>query len=275
MDIYKYTSVGRPLDNEYKTNRFIGYIILITIGAAFIYQILSDTIWVDSIWWSLGAGLTVFLSWALAREFDPDHDYAAFVAAGLSVIALVLFGLPDFLVLFWFLLAGRIINRTTGLPARVQDSIIVLLIAGWLTFKGNWGIGVATIYVFVSDSKLEPQLKKQWIFAAIISLALALLLEQVIWYYPFDFLPQHWIPVVIVLLTIPFIFSQKEIKSKGDVTNKPLSPLRVQTVQRLFLFTVLFFIIWDSTLGLKATFPVWSAMAGASFFHFGAMLIKR
>ena len=60
------------------------------------------------------ASLVVVLSWAIARELDPDYDLSAFVATGLSLVGLIMFGLPKITVLLWILLVARMVNRTRG-----------------------------------------------------------------------------------------------------------------------------------------------------------------
>lgn len=264
MDNNKITSIGRPLDKNYKTNRIISIISMLTLIVGFLYKLSSELNIVDSLLWSLGAGLTVFLTWALGREIDPDHDASAFIGTGLSVAGLVVFALPDFIAIFWFLLASRIINRTTGLPAKFQDSVIVLLLGGWLLFQGNWGFGLATIFLFVLDSKAEPKNKKQWIFAALTAITTALLLNQVIWIKGFEWSHEWWIALIISLLFIPFVYSSKQVTSKGDATNEPLRADRVQSAQLLVMLLAIQTTLWDSKNGFEDVMPLWAAMGGAS-----------
>ena len=93
--------------------------------------------------WGAGVGLTVFLSWALARELDPDNDHSAFVGAGLVSIGVFLWGLPHFLALFCLLVLGRIVNRSSGLSARTADSMAAVVLSGLLVYQGSWGFGLA------------------------------------------------------------------------------------------------------------------------------------
>jgi hypothetical protein len=84
----------------------------------------------------------VFLAWVLCRELDPDHDLSAFVAVGLALGGLFLWGLTRLVVLLWLILILRVVNRTMGLPAGILDSLAVLGLGIWLSFGGNWGYGV-------------------------------------------------------------------------------------------------------------------------------------
>lgn len=267
MNIYKITSIGRPLDKNYQTNRVIASISILISIIALVYKTSAGSTVVDSLFWALGVALTVFLTWALGREVDPDHDASAFVGVALALPALYFLELPDFIQLFWFLLASRVINRTTGLASRISDSIIVLLLGSWLMYQGNWGYGLATILLFVLDSKMEPKNQKQWIFAAIGSLTTGILLKHVTWYHAFTFNFTSGLSLLLLVLGIPFIISSKSLKSKGDATGRPLSPRRVQTAQLLVLIMAVQVTFWSSISGFTNILPVWAAFAGAGIFY--------
>jgi hypothetical protein len=75
--IYKYTSIGRPLERAFPTNRAV--LLLMPLGAI----LGAATAWMDGL--SAPAVvqqafvflLVVFAGWALARELDPDDHTAA------------------------------------------------------------------------------------------------------------------------------------------------------------------------------------------------------
>ena len=117
MKLTDVTTLGRPVDPRYPTNLAVVVLSPVVVVAGTIYRLVSGYALLEGVLWGIGAGLAVFLAWALGRELDPDHDLSAFVGAGLTVFGLLLTGLPSLLVLFWLLLALRVVNRSTGLPA--------------------------------------------------------------------------------------------------------------------------------------------------------------
>ena len=76
------SSIGRAVDLTYATNRAIAVITLLVAIGGLLWQRLSGAPWLASTTWGSQAGLTVFLTWALCRELDPDHPTAAFAAVG-------------------------------------------------------------------------------------------------------------------------------------------------------------------------------------------------
>ena len=167
MKMGNISAIGRPLDPDYGTSRAIAIITGVVFLAGVIVQILSGAGWLSGARWGLSAGLTVFLSWALCRELDPDHDLSAFGAAGLGLVGLILWGLPHLLTLFWMLLAVRTMNRTTGLHATVLDAVTLVALGGWLAFQRHWGYSVITAVAFLLDAHLAPALRRQLVFTGI------------------------------------------------------------------------------------------------------------
>ncbi|MGD2206818.1 MAG: hypothetical protein PVH17_08570, partial [Anaerolineae bacterium] len=162
------TALGRPIDPNYPTNRAIAALTLVVMIGGAAYRLFAGAALFDSMLWGVGAGLAVFLAWALARELDPDHALSAFVAAGLMLIGLFFLEPPNLLMLFWLLLVLRIVNRTTGLPARPLDSLAVLGLGGWLTLQGgNWIAGLATAAAFMLDGWLPSMLGRHRLFAVL------------------------------------------------------------------------------------------------------------
>lgn len=127
----------RPIDPSYPTNRAIAALTMAVIVGGIVLQLIVGEGLTQGVSWGISAGLTVFLAWALGRELDPDHDLSAFVAAGLALIGLLLFDLPSLMALLWMLFFLRMVNRTTGLPARILDSLLILGLGSWLTWQGS------------------------------------------------------------------------------------------------------------------------------------------
>ena len=276
MNVYKYSSTSRPLDPKYKTNAAIIIITLFTIvGGTFIHMVDGVNLWPHFVW-SLGAAFSVFITWAIARELDPDHNYAAF--AGVAIIAFaVIFRFyhdPSFLILVQLLLLFRILNRSVGPPAKIFDSVMVLLIGSYLSFFETWIIGLVTAIAFFLDSQLPDPLSKQKWFASIMFIVtvIALFVEpgQVLFTWEmFGYL------LVSFAIFIPVFFLRNKVESLTDITGEKINQKRIYVVQILALFTLISIIIWYGEEGFLNLLPLWSSVAGIAFYRvFVAMRLK-
>ncbi len=270
------TSIGRPVDLSYPTNRAIAMLTLVVMVGGAIVQWLMGAGWFDGALWGLEAGLTVFLTWALCRELDPDRALAAFVAAGGALVGLFLVGLPRLSVIFWLLLTVRVVNRTTGLPAGVLDALGLLGLSGWLSFQGNWGYSAIVALAFLLDGILDPPSRRQLIFAAlgvVVTVAVVVLGAGSIWGTG-PSLASALVSLGLSLLFLPVMLASRRIESVGDETGDLLHPLRVQLAQLMVLLTGVETAFWSGTSGLWALMPLWAAVLGAAFYWLYAA-IKR
>jgi hypothetical protein len=268
MDLSILTTAGRPVDLSYPTNRAIAVAsFLVMVGAALVQRLL-DANWIRSVMWGAQAGLSVFLAWALCRELDPDHDFSAFVAAGLAVGGLLLWGLPDLTVLLWLILVLRVVNRTMGLPAGILDSLTTLGLGIWLSLEGNWAYGVVTALAFLLDSQLPIRTPRQLVFAVLGALGTttaAVLLEDFSW----DGGLSVWGVLVAVGASasfVPVIIESRDIISMGDGTGEPLKPVRVQAAQVIALVVGLETSFLSGIPALGSLMPLWAGVFGASLY---------
>ena len=105
-DLYRYTSIGRPLDPSYPTNRAVLRLLPAAAFVAAAIHALRHGIEPGLLWAAVGGALAAFGGWALARELVPDHQAPAFAAMALAFGAwLTLAGTP-LLPVFVALLAG-------------------------------------------------------------------------------------------------------------------------------------------------------------------------
>jgi hypothetical protein len=277
MRLTDITALARPIDPNYPTNRAIALLALVVMVVGAILQWVGGAPLLESAGWGVSAGLSVFLSWALARELDPDHDLSAFVAAALMLFGLLLFNLPDLLALFWLILALRTINRTEGLPARPLDSLAILGLGSWLVWQGNWIAGLMTLVVFVLDSVLSPRLRRHSILAGVALGTVAVLIafhgDLVMGRRPY---PLTVITVAAAsVLFLALVLTSRHIQAVGDATGEPLSSRRVQAAQVLALATGLLATWWDGTAGVGAWLPLWAAMLGTGLYRLGLLVVPR
>jgi hypothetical protein len=266
----KITSIGRPVDFSYPTNRAIGILSGVVLVATTLLQLFAGKEFFEAWFWGVGAGVTVFLAWALCRELDPDHDMSAFVAAGLAVIGLFVFGLANLGRLFWLLLAVRVVNRTTGLPATIVDSLAVVGLSGWLVYNGNWGFGVLTVMAFLLDSQLAPPHRQQIIFAGLSALSTVaiIILKGPLWPEAGFSWGAGLIAVGLSAVFIPVILWSSTLKGMEDESGEGLKPMRVQAGQVLALMAGVEVALWSDTLGFKSIMPLWATVFGAAVYGF-------
>jgi len=274
MRISDVSATVRLIDPSYPTNRAIAALTMAVIAGGIVLQLIAGEELIQGASWGISAGLAVFLAWALGRELDPDHDLSAFVATGLALIGLLLFDLPNLMALFWMLLLLRMVNRTTGLPAQILDSLLILGLGSWLTWQRSWIYGLMTGLAFLLDSRLSSPHRQHLFFAGIA------LLASVILYSVSGGMPGEGKPSLLAILVVsgmsvlfvPVIVASHQLSTVGDATGEPLNPRRVQAAQVIALVTGLQIAWWDGDPGVVQLMPVWATVLGVALYKlFGAV----
>ncbi|MDZ4132606.1 MAG: hypothetical protein U1E11_05660, partial [Dethiobacteria bacterium] len=132
--ISKISALGRPIDLSYLTNRILVTVVLLAMAATLLYRLISGAPFVEALFNAAAVSLTVFLTWSLGREFDPQSDWSAFVFLPFSFILAITAGNPAFMALVYILLFNRVINGTTGVKTKVTDYLLLLAIAAQLFY---------------------------------------------------------------------------------------------------------------------------------------------
>ena len=282
MKLTDFTALGRtPIDPSYPTNLAIAALTLVVAIAGAVFRLVSGTALLESALWGIEAGLVFFLTWALGRELDPDHDLSAFVGAGLVPIALLLVDPPALVVVLWLLLVLRIVNRTVGLPAKPLDSLGVLGLGAWLTWQGYWMVGLVTAVAFLLDGLLSPPLRRHLFVSG---LAFVATVTLSIFHGDMAMETGPTMPfvissAVIAALLLVVIATSREVQAVGDAAvgtvGKPLNPRRVQAAQVLALLTALLFAWWAGASGVVALLPLWAAMLGVSLYRLAILFLRR
>ncbi|WP_440955849.1 hypothetical protein ACSAZK_02465 [Methanosarcina sp. Mfa9] len=278
MDISRFSSITRPIDQNYPTNRAISILTLFAIFAGAGFQLLSGNPPAQALISGIRSGVSVFLAWALARELDPDNELSAFAAAFFACVGFLYFPGPELLASAFFLLLTRILNRSTGLPAKSFDSLAILLLSSWLTLQENWIFGAVAAATFFLDSRLSEPEKQQLSFAvaaALISVfALFGELKTGAWesgLSEISVLQEQGLLLVILISAILFaahILASRKIKSKGDRNGLPLDPGRVRAAQTTALVGAFALAALEGVEGVEYLLPLWSAVAGIPLYAF-------
>ncbi len=238
--IYQYTSIGRPLEPEYPTHKAV--LILMPVAAL----LGAVTAWLDGgqalqvLQAAISFLLICFGSWALAGELFPDDKPAAFVSMVLALLAALAFDSPGILIVFATLGLVRIVNRSTGKPAMMSDSIIVLLLAfGVIYATQSPFFGAVAALAFVFDGTLKDPLRHQWIFALICFGGMVVYMvdhDAGLGYFQAPDALLEWLSMAVLLVLALDMFRLKEVCSSGDINGKALDLSRVKGGMAVGLF---------------------------------------
>lgn len=230
--IYQYSSIGRPLDPAYPTNKAVLIMLPLAalLGAAFAG--LKGGSGLDMLQMAIRFSLILFGSWALARELAPDDNTAAFISGCIAMFAAFLVEAPGLLVVFGTLGLVRIVNRSTGLQARKSDSFIVMVLAIWIMYSAaSPFFGIVAGLAFILDGTLRDPLRRQWIFG------LLCIGGSIVYMVDHDFtLAQvsapatlfEWISLLFLLIFALDTLLLKKVRSRGDMARSKLDVNRVR-----------------------------------------------
>ena len=273
------SGIGRPIDPNYATNRVIALITFLIIVCGFVFKVLTGKGFIDGILWGIQAGIAVFLTWAIDRELDTDYNTPAFIAVGLSLVAMVVWGLSVLGILFWLVLAVRIINRITGVPATIADSSAFIVLGMWLSYQTNWGIGILTALVFLLDAWLPSGKKIQFLFLGLSLIVLAGI--YLLWGYAGytqclgeDPIVYGILALLLSLFFIPVIVRTRFVTCMCDDPEEVPLPLRIQAGQVFALLAGLEMVLWHGRAGLIDLLPLWACFFSSSI-HAGYQWIRR
>jgi hypothetical protein len=262
--LYRVTSIGRPLDRSFATNRAVIRLLPLAAvlgGVAYVWRHGADA---GVLWAAVAGALAAFGGWALARELAPDHDPAAFAAMGVTLAAQLVLDGPPLLPLFLALFLVRIVNRSVGLTARTSDSVLVAALAvgtAW-SFGNPWFAFVGGL-AFLLDATLPPGLPRHRVLAVICGLA-------GVWVFGLDApgaVPAplagrpRWLAVGIAVAFVGLILATRRVEARADASGEPLSVHRVRGGMWVGLFVAA-----QSLLGgpadVRDAALVWATLAG-------------
>jgi hypothetical protein len=276
MRLSDISSLVRTIDPKYPTNLAIVSISTITGGIFLIIGLIQNLGIQASFYSGVTAGFSVFLTWALSREIDPDHQLSAFVGLGLVLPGLWFLGSPNLLVIFSLLILARIINRSTGQPAKFLDSLLILGLGTLLSFSGYPVYGILIAVALFLDSRLPNPNRRHLYFSVLMAgITLILAFSSELGFPNISIAGNELVLLSIIgVLYLPLIISSRKSESMCDFTNEYITPVRIQTAQ-VFLF-LSGMIVWllQGTSGLVSTFPLWCAIVGVSLYYLTTELYR-
>lgn len=230
--LYDYTSVGRPLDPAWPSNRAVLILAPLAAVAGLAGSLYGGADFQAALNTAFIQAAAVFGTWALARELMPDDHVSAFISMALGFAATLTFTAPGLLVVFATLLLVRVINRSSGLAARTRDSVIVTLLVIWTVYSSQspW-FGAVGALTFFLDGILYKPVKRQWWFALIClgSMVVYIVDHDAEWWgivVPDSLL--KWLAILAMLIFCLNFLLCKKIHSRGDVGHVRLDLRRVK-----------------------------------------------
>ena len=164
--MYRFTSIARPIDPAYLTNRallmILPLLMLASGGLASLYDMGDGPAAA-----AFSGALAAFAAWALTRELAPDYSGAAFVALALAWVANIALEASSVMLLFVALLLVRLVNRSTGPQWRLADTFGGLGFCIWAAVSARQPlILVVTAGAFTLDATLKEPLRRHYFAAA-------------------------------------------------------------------------------------------------------------
>lgn len=279
FDITQFTAIGRPLDPEHFPNLLAMILTPVAgvVGALVIFFTqggFSEGV-VDGLMTAVRAGFftaaAAFVAWAIAREIDPDHDYSAFLAMALAVLAMLVLDAPAIGLISSavVLISSRVVNRIVGPPAKIADAGQLLFLGLLVAAFDNWILVVIVAMAFLLDGVLKNPKRIHLGFALA---AIGILVGRVVLlgYDQFDVLTAPYVALMILISILFFaaIVATRTITSNCDVPKYELHLVRVRAAMILVLAAGLISALWNGNTGMVWMLPLWASMLGVAFWRF-------
>lgn len=269
FDILKFSHIGRMVDPRYPTNLAIMLWSFLGAVAFFALRLVEGQDITQSAFSALYFAIAVFLTWVLAREIDPEEALSAFIPTFFVSVILFVF-MPDInvLAITFVLPLIRIINRTVGLPAKLSDSLFILLFTAFIAFASSWIYALPAVLAFLFDGYLPVPDRKHNLFAiaSMVVVAAAFTSQR----GTLDItLPtiEGFIAIGIgTIATIFLMMRSRQLTVVSDCCEEPLMPIRVQAGQFFVLLFGYYLAIWKGNAGLIEFLPVWLVLIGVAIF---------
>lgn len=264
------TSIAREVEPGFLTNRLILIIMPISAVLGFVIALINGAPFGEALASAVFMFFAVFLAWALAREFDPDYDWSAFlpvsvVIVGLAVRPTIWLDIPAMLGLMLFM---RIVNRTVGPPATLGDSVVALVFIGLFAVLGNWVMVVGGLLALALDGSLGQPNARQWAFV-LVGVIIAIAASDWVATPAMQGLSLPFAVFVVVtgLLYLAVLATSNPFSTSTDRPGYTLNGNRVQAAMVLGLGVTAFYALWQGDAGVQAFAPAWAAMLGVALYH--------
>lgn len=220
----------------------------------------------EPLWWAFLAGGAVFIAWATAREYDPDHPMTAGLAV-LAVLPLLALGKPSLSSAGASLVALRIAVRTTGASPTWLDGLVGIPVAAYLgTRPETWpSLGALVLALAVDPFNEPPGNQRGILLAGVMAVAgtagAVLGADLVDWTEPT--IPE-WIVVGMVgVAGFLSIVNLRHPVSVTDIHQQPLSGSRLRFARLLVLLILVAGLVYLGGPVIRTLTPLWAAVIAA------------
>lgn len=258
MNYHRWSALFRSYDLTLRHNQLI--LLLTVAGAALAFVTGGMSFSWNSLYRAALGGITVFAAGALAKEVDPDRAGASLPAA---VLALGLVWAADPaspLALFWLVGALRFLNRATGLRPLPTDTLALLGLTAWLSWRELPLFALLFGALLMLDAVLpDGQRRHTWLGGG-------LLIGAAVWLWRGDWtieLLPTWLILVLLAIAIGFIvviLNSYHVQAVGDATGQALASARVQAGQIFALAAGLALASWRGQSGVALFVALWAAL---------------
>ena len=237
--LYRFTSIARPVDPAYPTNRAL-LALLPVLAIAGALASIAGVGAASPQTAALGAVLSGFGAWAVARELAPDDNPAAFVSLVFAFGAQIAWGPATVIPMFITLVLTRIVNRTTGVPPKWFETLLLLGFVTWAMARlGDPLIGIAATVAFFLDASLSRPARWQLLTGMVcLFAALYFVLRDGVGMPAMFASGDAYLAVALVVLSMfaVLLLGTRDVLAVGDVSLTALDPARVRGGMFIALF---------------------------------------
>lgn len=261
------TALARPIDPSEPSNRFAVFASAsVVLVATLVVSVVDAELGVAAAAGrGLAFGLGTFLTWAIARELDPDRPMAARNAV-LAYLPAMLLGAPALAAVAAVLFAARVTLRSTGTTPTLLDLAVLVGLAGFAaTSATGFVTGLALAWAVLDDGRLpdpSDQLRTQVaaiaVGAAAVTASVATGSFLTAWRAP-GLLGVVWILIVVAAVVMrPRTVSVSSSDDRGG----PLSVRRLVRARVLVTATLALTLLWAGSDALAGLAPAAAALVG-------------
>lgn len=233
--------------------------------AALTVRLVDDTGILESLTDAFGAGVAVFLAWALGRELDPDNNSSALVAE-LAAFAMW-FWLPSSPgLLLAIVIAARLMVRSTGPPPSRGDLFFVVLLGTYVaTQEAGPAATVGLAATLVVSRSIGGGDHPRSLIAALATLiaggAAAAIAGSLGSWYDLDVTASVLLGTGVLSVAI---LGLKSVASSADYTGEPLDVRRVRVARGFTAVIALGGFAIAGGLGVSRMAGAWAALVAVA-----------
>lgn len=276
MNIYRYSGIARPVDFNYPTNRLIALLAAVALLAGIAIGVIQGQVVGKILLLGLHFALTVFLTWALAREVDPHEPYSAFGAVALASAGFVWGIRPDLMSIALMMATARILIGSCSREATLLDRLTVAAGAAWLAFVQHQGLVVVMVSVaFLLDGVLQPAKR---ISLPLSGLILAMAIASFYLWPPIPNISTSVLNAKLLLLGLFVVYmfiAYRRQPAPSDNEYTSIAPGRLLALHVVLLVWVVFALPLYGQGAINKLLIVWAVIAAASIYAIALAMVRK